>query len=101
MAHPLDRTKVGESSTGGRVLLYHEVQEPTPSAVHCINTLLQKPLISESDLEAIAAELDLKDRLLLMEFGFSSSTSSTHHLRGDFSFEVHTSGVSLIFYFFF
>ncbi|KAL8158995.1 hypothetical protein V2J09_000532 [Rumex salicifolius] len=84
------------------VLLYHEVQEAKLCAVHCVNTVLQGPFFSEFDLGALAADLDRKERQMLMEGrgggqsagagvideGFGSQESHNVSMVGDFSIQV-------------
>ncbi|XP_039161326.1 ataxin-3 homolog [Eucalyptus grandis] len=55
----------GSSNRGAK--LYHETRRDrsTPSAVHCLNALLQGPLFGESDLTAITIKLDRKEHLNL------------------------------------
>ncbi|GAB2273626.1 hypothetical protein Dimus_008409 [Dionaea muscipula] len=83
-------------SNGG--ILYHEVQEAKLCAVHCVNTVLQGPFFSEFDLAALAADLDRKERQMLLEGGaagvsddliaFDSQESHNVSLGGDFSIQV-------------
>ncbi|EOA25617.1 hypothetical protein CARUB_v10018965mg [Capsella rubella] len=82
-------------SNGG--MLYHEVQESNLCAVHCVNTVLQGPFFSEFDLAAVAADLDGKERQVMLEGaavgGFSSGdffSEESHNvsLGGDFSIQV-------------
>lgn len=84
-------------SNGG--LLYHEVQEAKLCAVHCVNTVLQGPFFSEFDLAALAADLDRKERQMLMEgnreggvtedlIAFDTQESQNVSLGGDFSIQV-------------
>ncbi|KAL1195901.1 Ataxin-3-like protein [Cardamine amara subsp. amara] len=83
------------TSNGG--ILYHEVQESNLCAVHCVNTVLQGPFFSEFDLAAVAADLDGKERQVMLEGvatgGFSvgdffSEESHNVSLGGDFSIQV-------------
>ncbi|XP_010515929.1 PREDICTED: ataxin-3 homolog [Camelina sativa] len=83
------------TSNGG--MLYHEVQESNLCAVHCVNTVLQGPFFSEFDLAAVAADLDGKERQVMLEGaavgGFSSGdffSEESHNvsLGGDFSIQV-------------
>ncbi|KAG2325744.1 hypothetical protein Bca4012_040251 [Brassica carinata] len=84
------------TSNGG--MLYHEVQEANLCAVHCVNTVLQGPFFSEFDLAAVAADLDGKERQVMLEGGaatgtfaagdFFSEESHNVSLGGDFSIQV-------------
>ncbi|KAJ1286246.1 hypothetical protein BS78_03G338600 [Paspalum vaginatum] len=67
-------------SNGG--LLYHEVQEGKLCAVHCVNTALQGPFFSEFDLAALAADLDQRERLVMLEG--SQSPGAANAASGDF-----------------
>lgn len=77
-------------SNGG--MLYHEVQEAKLCAVHCVNTVLQGPFFSEFDLAALAADLDRKERQMMMEGSvagdFNPEESHNVSLGGDFSIQV-------------
>ncbi|RLN03109.1 hypothetical protein C2845_PM13G13530 [Panicum miliaceum] len=68
------------ASNGG--LLYHEVQEGKLCAVHCVNTALQGPFFSEFDLAALAADLDQRERLVMLEG--SQSPGAANAAAGDF-----------------
>lgn len=68
------------ASNGG--LLYHEVQEGKLCAVHCVNTALQGPFFSEFDLAALAADLDQRERLVMLEG--SQSPGAANAASGDF-----------------
>ncbi|CAL4960420.1 unnamed protein product [Urochloa decumbens] len=68
------------ASNGG--LLYHEVQEGKLCAVHCVNTALQGPFFSEFDLAALAADLDQRERLVMLEG--SRSPGGANAAAGDF-----------------
>lgn len=68
------------ASNGG--LLYHEVQEGKLCAVHCVNTALQGPFFSEFDLAALAADLDQRERLVMLEG--SRSPGEANPAAGDF-----------------
>ncbi|CAO2182329.1 unnamed protein product [Urochloa humidicola] len=68
------------ASNGG--LLYHEVQEGKLCAVHCVNTALQGPFFSEFDLAALAADLDQRERLVMLEG--SRSPGAANAAAGDF-----------------
>jgi len=68
------------ASNGG--LLYHEVQEGKLCAVHCVNTALQGPFFSEFDLAALAADLDQRERLVMLEG--SRSPGAGNAAAGDF-----------------
>lgn len=68
------------ASNGG--LLYHEVQEGKLCAVHCVNTALQGPFFSEFDLAALAADLDQRERLVMLEG--SRSPGGPNTAAGDF-----------------
>ncbi|KAL9239028.1 hypothetical protein vseg_013386 [Gypsophila vaccaria] len=78
------------SSNGG--MLYHEVQEAKLCAVHCVNTVLQGPFFSEFDLAALAADLDRKERQMMIQGttagDFNSEVSHNVSLGGDFSIQV-------------
>ncbi|KAF5476210.1 hypothetical protein F2P56_007943, partial [Juglans regia] len=79
------------ASNGG--MLYHEVQESKLCAVHCVNTVLQGPFFSEFDLAALATDLDLKERQMMLDGGaasgdFLSVESHNVSLDGDFSIQV-------------
>nr|VDD11041.1 unnamed protein product [Brassica rapa] len=78
------------TSNGG--MLYHEVQEANLCAVHCVNTVLQGPFFSEFDLAAVAADLDEKERQVMLEGAaaadFFSEESHNVSLGGDFSIQV-------------
>lgn len=77
-------------------LLYHEVQESKLCAVHCVNTVLQGPFFTELDLASIAADLDQREKQMMMEGGldsadyllFMSEGSSNVAMDGDFSIQV-------------
>ncbi|KAJ6992972.1 hypothetical protein D5086_012597 [Populus alba] len=81
-------------SNGG--MLYHEVQEAELCAVHCVNTVLQGPFFSEFDLAALASDLDSKERQMMQEGNFITSSvgdylsAESHNvsLGGDFSIQV-------------
>ncbi|KAI5584481.1 hypothetical protein POPTR_006G095700v4 [Populus trichocarpa] len=81
-------------SNGG--MLYHEVQEAKLCAVHCVNTVLQGPFFSEFDLAALASDLDSKERQMMQEGNFFTSSvgdylsAESHNvsLGGDFSIQV-------------
>ena len=81
-------------SNGG--MLYHEVQEAKLCAVHCVNTVLQGPFFSEFDLAALASDLDSKERQMMQEGNFITSSvgdylsAESHNvsLGGDFSIQV-------------
>lgn len=83
-----------EITNGG--LLYHEVQESKLCAVHCVNTVLQGPFFSEFDLASIAADLDHKEKQMMMEGGMESvdylqymaEGSSNVSMDGNFSIQV-------------
>lgn len=88
-------------SNGG--LLYHEVQEGKLCAVHCVNTVLQGPCFSEFDLAALAADLDQKERQMMLESGggggsegFLTEGSHNVSMGGDFSIQVRVSSLRLI-----
>ncbi|KAH9624647.1 hypothetical protein KSS87_005871 [Heliosperma pusillum] len=80
------------SSNGG--MLYHEVQEAKLCAVHCVNTVLQGPFFSEFDLAALAADLDRKERQMMIQGttttvgDFNAEVSHNVSLGGDFSIQV-------------
>ncbi|CAE6076211.1 unnamed protein product [Arabidopsis arenosa] len=83
------------TSNGG--MLYHEVQESNLCAVHCVNTVLQGPFFSEFDLAAVAADLDGKERQVMLEGAsvggfapgdFLAEESHNVSLGGDFSIQV-------------
>ena len=77
-------------SNGG--MLYHEVQESKLCAVHCVNTVLQGPFFSEFDLAALASDLDLRERQMMLEGqggdDFVPEESHNVSLDGDFSIQV-------------
>ncbi|KAM0889474.1 hypothetical protein ACQ4PT_027675 [Festuca glaucescens] len=68
------------ASNGG--LLYHEVQEGKLCAVHCVNTALQGPFFSEFDLAALAADLDQRERQVMLQ-GVEAAAAATT-AAGDF-----------------
>uniref|UniRef100_A0ACD5VV72 Uncharacterized protein n=1 Tax=Avena sativa TaxID=4498 RepID=A0ACD5VV72_AVESA len=68
------------ASNGG--LLYHEVQEGKLCAVHCVNTALQGPFFSEFDLAALAADLDQRERQVMLQ-GLEAAAAATT-AAGDF-----------------
>lgn len=86
------------ASNGG--LLYHEVQEGKLCAVHCVNTALQGPFFSEFDLAALAADLDQRERQVMLQGAQGAATvaagdflaegEGSHNvsLGGDFSIQV-------------
>lgn len=86
------------ASNGG--MLYHEVQEGKLCAVHCVNTALQGPFFSEFDLAALAADLDQRERQVMLEGASGAATTAagdflaedegSHNvsLGGDFSIQV-------------
>uniref|UniRef100_A0A453FXT6 ubiquitinyl hydrolase 1 n=1 Tax=Aegilops tauschii subsp. strangulata TaxID=200361 RepID=A0A453FXT6_AEGTS len=83
------------ASNGG--LLYHEVQEGKLCAVHCVNTALQGPFFSEFDLAALAADLDQRERQVMLQGAatvaagdFLAEGEGSHNvsLGGDFSIQV-------------
>ncbi|XP_061336625.1 ataxin-3 homolog isoform X2 [Gastrolobium bilobum] len=78
------------ASNGG--MLYHEVQESKLCAVHCVNTVLQGPFFSEFDLAALASDLDIKERQMMLPAlssgDFLSGESHNVSLDGDFSIQV-------------
>ncbi|KAL3531733.1 hypothetical protein ACH5RR_005254 [Cinchona calisaya] len=78
------------ASNGG--MLYHEVQESKLCAVHCVNTVLQGPFFSEFDLAALASDLDLRERQMMLQAGgdFLPDPDESHNvsLDGDFSIQV-------------
>ncbi|OAP05815.1 hypothetical protein AXX17_AT3G48560 [Arabidopsis thaliana] len=83
------------TSNGG--MLYHEVQESNLCAVHCVNTVLQGPFFSEFDLAAVAADLDGKERQVMLEGAavggfapgdFLAEESHNVSLGGDFSIQA-------------
>ncbi|CAM0883594.1 unnamed protein product [Alopecurus aequalis] len=88
------------ASNGG--LLYHEVQEGKLCAVHCVNTALQGPFFSEFDLAALAADLDQRERQVMLQGveavaaattaagDFLAEGEGSHNvsLGGDFSIQV-------------
>ncbi|KAF4356977.1 hypothetical protein F8388_015953 [Cannabis sativa] len=85
-------TTMEGASNGG--ILYHEVQESKLCAVHCVNTVLQGPFFSEFDLAALASDLDLKERQMMIQGAAASSgdffSEESHNvsLDGDFSIQV-------------
>jgi ataxin-3 len=68
------------ASNGG--LLYHEVQEGKLCAVHCVNTALQGPFFSEFDLAALAADLDRRERQVMLQGVEAAAAAAT--AAGDF-----------------
>ncbi|XP_010039171.2 ataxin-3 homolog [Eucalyptus grandis] len=78
----------GSSNRGAK--LYHETRRDrsTPSAVHCLNALLQGPLFGESDLTAITIKLDRKEHLNLKREFNLSAYSSRHFWFDGFGFQV-------------
>lgn len=79
----------GGVSNGG--MLYHEVQESKLCAVHCVNTVLQGPFFSEFDLAALASDLDLTERQMMLGSvtgDFLPEHSHNVSLDGDFSIQV-------------
>ena len=78
------------ASNGG--MLYHEVQESTLCAMHCVNTVLQGPFFSEFDLAALASDLDRRERQMMLQAGgdFLPDLDESHNvsLDGDFSIQV-------------
>lgn len=68
------------ASNGG--LLYHEVQEGKLCAVHCVNTALQGPFFSEFDLAALAADLDRRERQVMLHGVEAAAAAAT--AAGDF-----------------
>lgn len=68
------------ASNGG--LLYHEVQEGKLCAVHCVNTALQGPFFSEFDLAALAADLDRRERQVMLQGLEAAAAAAT--AAGDF-----------------
>lgn len=94
-------------SNGG--MLYHEVQESKLCAVHCVNTVLQGPFFTEIDLAALASDLDLEERRMMLQPSapsaeFLSEDSHNVSMDGDFSIQVsflfHFSISSVLFWFF-
>ncbi|RVW15936.1 Ataxin-3-like [Vitis vinifera] len=78
-------------SNGG--MLYHEVQESKLCAVHCVNTVLQGPFFTEIDLAALASDLDLEERRMMLQPSapsaeFLSEDSHNVSMDGDFSIQV-------------
>lgn len=53
--------------------LYHERQEAALCGVHCLNTLLQGPCLSEWDLARAAHALDDAERALMASAGVETS----------------------------
>lgn len=49
--------------------IYHERQQASLCGQHCLNNLLQGHYFEASDLAAIAAELDSRERALMMAAG--------------------------------
>ena len=93
----MDAAGAGASNGG---LLYHEVQEGKLCAVHCVNTALQGPFFSEFDLAALAADLDQRERQVMLQGAQGAATvaagdflaegEGSHNvsLGGDFSIQV-------------
>ena len=74
-------------------MIYHERQISQLCGVHAINTLLQGPFFSASDLGAIARELDEEERSLL---GGTAGTSSENVAEdGNFSIQVLSRALSV------
>ncbi|KAE8796864.1 ataxin-3 [Hordeum vulgare] len=91
----MDAAAAAGASNGG--LLYHEVQEGKLCAVHCVNTALQGPFFSEFDLAALAADLDQRERQVMLQGAatvaagdFLAEGEGSHNvsLGGDFSIQV-------------
>ncbi|GJN17147.1 hypothetical protein PR202_gb04193 [Eleusine coracana subsp. coracana] len=78
------------SSNGG--LLYHEVQEGKLCAVHCVNTALQGPFFSEFDLAALAADLDQRERQVMLEGGAATTAAGDFFAEGEGSHNVSLGG---------
>jgi ataxin-3 len=74
-------------------MIYHERQISQLCGVHALNTLLQGPFFSASDLGAIAQELDAEERSLL---GGTAGTSSENVAEdGNFSIQVLSRALSV------
>ncbi|KAH9308577.1 hypothetical protein KI387_036488 [Taxus chinensis] len=79
-------------------LLYHEVQESKLCVVNSVNRVLEGPCFTELDLVSIAADLDQKEKHMMMEGGLDSvdylqfmfEDSSNVAMDGDFSVWVFT-----------
>jgi Ataxin-3 len=78
------------ASNGG--LLYHEVQDGKLCAVHCINTALQGPFFSEFDLAVLAANLDQRERQVMLEGGAATSVAGDFFAKGKGSHNVSLNG---------
>ncbi|XP_062207461.1 putative ataxin-3 homolog [Phragmites australis] len=78
------------ASNGG--LLYHEVQEGKLCAVHCVNTALQGPFFSEFDLAALAADLDQRERQVMLEGGAATAAAGDFLAEGEGSHNVSLGG---------
>ncbi|KAL8504853.1 hypothetical protein ACS0TY_016150 [Phlomoides rotata] len=84
-------SSIGEGGASNGGLLYHEVQESKLCAVHCVNTVLQGPFFSEFDLAALASDLDLTERRMMLGSvtgDFLPEHSHNVSLDGDFSIQV-------------
>ncbi|KAL3626925.1 hypothetical protein CASFOL_029236 [Castilleja foliolosa] len=86
----MDRN-TAERGASNRGMLYHEVQESKLCAVHCVNTVLQGPFFSEFDLAALASDLDLTERQMMVGSvtgDYFPEVSHNVSLDGDFSIQV-------------
>ncbi|KAL3640712.1 hypothetical protein CASFOL_015680 [Castilleja foliolosa] len=68
--------------------LYHEKQQLRLCGLHCLNAVMQGPVFSQSDLWAMASDLDrgraTSDSLESISDNFSHNVSQ----HGDFSIQV-------------
>eukprot|EP01091_Cochliopodium_minus_P012276 TRINITY_DN3686_c0_g1_i1.p1 TRINITY_DN3686_c0_g1~~TRINITY_DN3686_c0_g1_i1.p1 ORF type:complete len:167 (+),score=34.91 TRINITY_DN3686_c0_g1_i1:70-570(+) len=78
------------------ILIYWEKQEAGLCGVHCVNTLLQGPYVTEIELAQIALKLDDNEKLLMRENGtesedflkFMAEESGNVALDGNYSIQV-------------
>ncbi|KQK10600.1 putative ataxin-3 homolog [Brachypodium distachyon] len=78
------------ASNGG--LLYHEVQEGKLCTVHCVNTTLQGPFFSEFDLAALAADLDQRERQVMLQGALGADATGDFLAEGEGSHNVSLGG---------
>ena len=77
-------------------LIFHEVQDGSLCAQHCLNSLLQGDYYSAVDLAQIAEQLDVQERIHMSEAGtqshdyerFLKQGSSNYDDSGFFSIQV-------------
>jgi Ataxin-3 len=79
-------------TTSNRGLQYHEVQEGKLCVVHCINTALQGPFFSEFDLTMLAADLDQRERQVMLEGGATTSAAGDFFVKGEGSHNISLDG---------